>query len=200
MVTGATTRQVFMHTNMTKKRKQKKPTVKKTSETSEIPEQTLSPKQQEIKDRQEKVYRMMLRGFTQAQMSEMFGVTERQIADDVKVIKGQIQQRSVESKQWGQDSYAQEKLEELRQMKADFYTVRTESGMTPSAKVQAMMGMMVAIERETKILEKMGLLPKDSLEEEFRQPVNVIFNIKRPDRTKQLAEQEKNRTNAKTKQ
>ena len=146
---------------------------------TQLPASEITVKQQQIQERRDKVYRMMLRGFHRSQLASMFGVSVRTIDDDLAFTRKEVLEQAIQRKDYSQDEIAEQKLQELAQLKSDFYTLRTEAKSDP-AKIQAMHGVLATIQQETKLLEKIGLLPKDSLEAELKQSVQVFFNIARP--------------------
>lgn len=182
---------------MTKKKSTKKPVKKSTkpkkkatSESSVKPEaeRELTEAEKGVTperlERLDKVEAMKLQGYTAAQIAGAYNVSTRQIEEDVTIIKKRNKERY---EKYNVDEEAAWILAQYEQMRSNLYT--THAGAPKNVQVNAVQTAAMILRDQIKMMQLMGRLPKDAIEEENKQPVHVFFNIGRPDRSKQIKKQ-----------
>ena len=76
---------------------------------TQLPASEITVKQQQIQERRDKVYRMMLRGFHRSQLASMFGVSVRTIDDDLAFTRKEVLEQAIQRKDYSKDEIAEQK-------------------------------------------------------------------------------------------
>ena len=169
-----------------------KPKVEIVSSVNDTGQEALKPKQLELVKQRDEVEELIIKGYSVSQVAGALGVDPRTVARRIAERRTENLQKFKDTKKYTRDEKAAiyEAKYALIERKRWGLHASTDSDRT---KVAAVHEVMEADEKLTKRMQMLGYLPKDGSMFDDMRPMTVIFGtMRRPDRTKQLAEQAKN--------
>lgn len=181
---------ITIYMTKAKKKPTKKPqkkTAKKVAGPSATAAEPDGSKAQELEDRRAKVESYKLQGFLHSQIAGILSVSERTVESDVQAIREKHAANFRGS--INADAEAAMILAKYEKIQSTLWTTYAAGAKgQETMKVQAMAATAAVLRDQVKMLQALGRLPKD-LDDLPAAPVNVYFDIKRPDRSSQLKKQ-----------
>ena len=155
-------------------------------------EELLTPKQKELIKQADDVEELLLKHFSVERIAILLDLSIRTIERRIAERRAENLKRFVA---WTQQKRAEKAAEfeaEYKMIKVKLWSIHA-SAKSDKDKTAAIYGVMEAIKHEIRIKQILGYMPKDNEDAIVSGPVTIVWgSMKRPDRTKQLAEKAAN--------